>query len=260
MKRIKFNKYTKAAIRAAKIGGSVLEKYFDTKINVGYKGRIDPVTIADMSSQTAIIKFLKKKFPTHTFIGEEDKSRQLCSDYCWIIDPLDGTVNFIHGVPYFCVSIGLIYKGKVVAGAIYAPSLNELYVAQKGFGVFLNGKKIKVSSEKGLIHSLVVTGFPYDIDTGIKQIMKSLESVIINVQGVRRLGSAALDLAYVAAGRFEAFWEKGLNPWDVAAGSLMVEEAGGKVTDYFGGKEYIFGKTLLATNGLVHNSMRSLIR
>lgn len=259
MKNKKFNVYTTAAIKAARIGGAVLEGYFNSKLNIGYKGRIDPVTIADKSSQQAIITFLGKKFPSHAFIGEEDGLKQACSDYCWIIDPLDGTVNFIHGVPFFCVSIGLLYKGKIIAGAVYAPCLNELFAAQKGSGAWLNGKKIKVSRESKLVRSLVVTGFPYDIDSGTGRIMKSLASVIVNVQGVRRLGSAALDLAYVSCGRFEAFWEKGLQPWDVAAGAIMVEEAGGKVTDYAGGKGYVFGKTLIATNGRVHAPMKALI-
>jgi myo-inositol-1(or 4)-monophosphatase len=259
MQNQKFNNYTKAASAASKIGGKILLKYFSSRVAIDYKGRIDPVTTADRASQKAVFGYLKKHFPSHSFIGEESKENIVDSDYCWIVDPLDGTVNFIHGVPQFCVSIGLLYKGKVVSGAVYAPCLGELFVAQKGAGAYLNGKRLSVSPIKQLVRSLAVTGFPYEIGADGKQIMKILSNALASVQGLRRLGSAALDLAYVADGRFEVFWEKGLKSWDAAAGSLMVEEAGGRVTDYFGENNYIFGKTLIATNGLIHRSMIKLI-
>jgi myo-inositol-1(or 4)-monophosphatase len=259
MQNEKFNEFTKAAIAAAEIGGEILSGYFVSKIEIGYKGRIDPVTPADRASQRAVIRYLKKYFPAHSFIGEENIRNYANSEYCWVIDPLDGTVNYIHSVPQYCISIGLLRMGKAVSGVIYSPCLNELFVAQKGIGAYLNGKRIRVSSIRKLVRSLVVTGFPYEIGSDEQNVMKSFSNVIMSVQGVRRLGSAALDLAYVAAGRFESFWEKGLQSWDVAAGSLMVDEAGGKITEYCGGDNYIFGKTLLATNGLVHRSMIKLI-
>jgi myo-inositol-1(or 4)-monophosphatase len=193
-------------------------------------------------------------------VGEEDKKKTDCSGYCWIIDPLDGTVNFIHGVPLFCVSIALTKDTKTISGAVFAPFINEMFVAEEGLGAYLNGKKLCVSQVKKMLRSLVVTGFSYDIHSQSKQTMRSLSNVIIKAQGVRRLGSAALDLAYVAAGRFEAFWEKGLKPWDVAAGSLIVEEAGGKVSEFDGGNNYVFGNTLLASNGLIHGQMIGLIK
>ena len=255
-----FNKYTNTAIKAAKIGGKILLRHFNSKLSVDYKGRIDPVTVADRSSQAAVKKYITKIFPEHKVIGEEDKKKTGCSGYCWIIDPLDGTVNFIHGVPFFCVSIALTKDAKTISGAVFAPCLNEMFVAQEGSGAFLNGKIIHVSRHKDMLRSLVVTGFSYDIHSKSKGTMRSLSNVIVKAQGVRRLGPAALDQAYVADGRFEAFWEKGLKSWDVAAGSLIVTEAGGKVTEFDGNSGYLFGETLLATNGLIHKQMLSLIR
>ena len=254
------NKFTSIAVRAAKAGGKILLKYFNSNLKVNYKGKIDPVTMADKSSQEAVAKILRNAFPGHSVVGEEDIKKTPRLKYCWIIDPLDGTVNYIHGIPFFCISIALLKNGKQLTGVVYAPCLDELFVAQRGVGAFLNGRKIKVSSNKRIVRSLVVTGFPYDIHSDSRKVMKSFAKVIVNVQGVRRLGSAALDLAYVAAGRFEAFWEKGLKPWDVAAGSLFVEEAGGRVSEFNGGNNYIFGNTMLASNGLIHNSMIRLIK
>jgi len=257
---LKFNNYTATAVKAAKAGGEVLLKYFNTCLKVQFKGRIDPVTAADRASQEKIVKLIKAEFPGHTIIGEEDENRKDCGEYCWIIDPLDGTVNFIHGVPFFSVCVSLLEKGKVIAGVVYAPYSKELFVAQRGGGAFLNGKRIRVSPQGKLVRSLVVTGFPYDVHSESGKVMQSLSNVIVKVQGVRRLGSAAMDLCYVAAGRFEAFWEKGLKPWDIAAGSLIVQEGGGRVSEYDGGANYIFGDTLLASNGLIHGRMIGLIK
>ena len=257
---MKHDKYTEVAIKAAKAGGKVLLRYFNSDLSVEYKGKIDPVTVADRASQSAVVKVIRKYFPGHTIIGEEDKKEAVCSEYCWIIDPLDGTVNFIHDVPFFCVSIAFLRNGVPVSGVIYSPRLEELFTAQRGKGAFLNGRRTKVSTNGKIVRALVVTGFPYDVHSDSRKVMKSLSNVIINVQGVRRLGSAALDLAYVGAGRFEAFWEKGLKSWDVAAGSLIVEESGGRVTAFDGGGDYIFGETILASNGLIHDQMIKLIK
>ncbi|MBN1823540.1 MAG: inositol monophosphatase [Endomicrobiales bacterium] len=256
---MKPDKFTKIAVEAAKIGGAVLMRHFEKNIAVSYKGKIDPVTDADKSSQKAISKHINKYFPEHTIIGEEDDKQKICSEHCWIVDPLDGTVNFIHNIPLFCVSIALLENGIVKSGAVYAPYLREMFVAQAGSGAWLNGRRVKVSRTDRLIRSLVVTGFPYDVHSESCDVMRHFKSIVVEAQGVRRLGSAALDLCYVAMGRFEAFWEKGLKPWDVAAGALMVQEAGGKVTDYADGGDYIFGKRLLATNNLVHNEMLGLL-
>ena len=257
---MKFNEFTNSAVAAAEKAGEILLKHHSKNIKVEFKGRIDPVTIADRQSQEAIISSIKRKFPGHTFMGEEDKKKAVCSEFCWIIDPLDGTVNFIHGLPQFCVSIGLSHLGKIIAGVVYAPLMGEMYIAQKGAGSWLNGKRIRVSGINKLVRSLVVTGFPYDIHANSKSIIRSLSNVLVEIQGLRRLGSAALDLAYVAAGRFEAFWELGLHPWDVAAGSLLVTEAGGKVTDFNGKKEFLWDSELLASNGKIHQVMLKLIK
>jgi len=259
---MKFNKFTSVAETAAIAGAKVLKKYYLGKLNVEYKGRIDPVSEADKNAQKAIIAVIKKAFPAHSIIAEEENLQDVKNkDYCWIIDPLDGTVNYIHGLPLFCVSIGLVHKNKVIAGVIYAPMINEMFIAQKGAGAYLNGKKISVSNIKEIVKSLAVTGFPYYVSEckADNNIIDSFKTVVMNAQGVRRLGSAALDLAWVAAGRFEFFWEEGLKPWDVAAGALIVEEAGGKVTDYNGKNNYIFGENMLASNGAAHKKVLKLL-
>ncbi len=254
------NKFTTVCVEAALAGGKVLEKHYNTGIKVSYKGRIDPVTAADKTSQDVITKIIKKHFPDHTVVGEEDEKHPECSEYCWIIDPLDGTVNFIHGMKLFSVSIALTHKGKILSGVVYAPMLDELFVAQKGLGSFLNGVRIRVSDKNTLIRSLVVTGFPYDVDSKTNEVIASFKNMLTNAQGVRRLGSAALDMCYVACGRMDAFWELGLKAWDVAAGALIVNEAGGRVTDFEGKNNFLYGGRLLASNGLIHNKMKSLIK
>ncbi|MCB4790323.1 MAG: inositol monophosphatase [Elusimicrobia bacterium] len=252
--------FTRTAIEAALAGGKILKKYFNKNIKVDYKGEIDPVTIADKKSQKAILEIIKQRFPGHTTLGEEDKEKAICSEYCWIIDPLDGTVNFIHGMEIFSVSIGLSHNGNIISGVVYAPRLKELFVAEKGKGAFLNGKRIRVSKINSLVRSLVVTGFPYYVHKSSKRVLKNFSGILTKVQGLRRLGSAAIDLSYVARGKYEAFWEEGLKPWDVAAGSLIVREAGGKVTDYANGKGYLLGENILATNGKTHKKMLKLIK
>lgn len=257
----KFNKFTSVAQKAARAGAKVLKKYFHGALNVEFKGAIDPVTQADKLSQAAVIAVIKKAFPTHSIIAEEGSLKDVNNkNYCWIIDPLDGTVNFIHRLPLFCVSVALKYKNEIIAGVVYAPVLNEMFVAQAGKGAYLNGKKIKVSKTKDIIKSLAVTGFPYYVrERKSKNIINSFKNIVLEAQGVRRLGSAALDLAWVGAGRFEFFWEEGLKPWDVAAGALIVKEAGGKVTDYKGKNNYLFGAEIAASNNKMHNEVIKLL-
>lgn len=256
---MKFNKYTQTAILAAQAAGKVLLKYYSTDLRIDYKGIINPVTEADRNSQSVIIKTIKKVYPQHSFVGEEDRTKQTCKEFCWIIDPLDGTVNFIHKIPLFSISIGLSHKGKVIAGVVYAPLLGEMFVAEKGKGAYLNGKRIRVSNISKLIRSVVITGFSYDIHKDTEKVLKKLGRILKNAEGVRRLGSAAIDLAYVSCGRAEVFWEEGLSPWDVAAGSLLVREAGGRVTDFSGGDDYLFGRSLAATNGKLHKNVLKLL-
>lgn len=257
---MKPREFTTIALSATRAGGEVLQKYFSKNIRVDFKGKIDPVTDADRRSQETIFKILKKHFPDHGMLGEEGAPMACDKEFCWIVDPLDGTVNFIHHIPLVCVSIGLMHKGKIISGVVHAPLMNETFVAWEGGGAWLNGKRIRVSKTRRLLHTLAVTGFPYYVHQRPEQAVRNLVNVIRSVQGIRRLGSAAIDLAYVAMGRCDVFWEEGLSAWDVAAGSLLVSEAGGKITDFNGGNDYIFGRTLLATNGVLHPPLRKIIR
>ena len=253
---MKFNKFTNVAIESAYAGSEVLLKYFNKIKEIEYKGIIDPVTIADKQSQKAIINKIQLSFPLHNIIAEEkDTFLKQDNDYCWIIDPLDGTVNYVHGVPTFCISIGLQYKNQIVSSVVYAPALKELFVAEKGKGSFLNGKKIKVSVIKEMIRALPVTGFPYYVRENSDRVLNNFKNIMLETQGLRRFGSAAIDLAYVACGRFDFFWEEGLKPWDAAAGILLVEEAGGKVSDYKNGNDFLFGQNIVASNKLLHKQV-----
>lgn len=252
---MQFNQFTRTAIKAALKGGQVLRKYYNTSIRIEYKGLVDPVTIADRTAQTVIIKALRSEFPKHSFMGEEDSHGVVCNENCWIIDPLDGTVNFIHAMPMFCVSVALMYRGRIVSAVIHSPIMNETFVAELGKGAYLNSKRIHVSSISRLINAMAITGFPYEIRKNSRGVFRKFNRVVLKTQAVRRLGSAALDMAYVACGRAEAFWEEDLKPWDVAAGSLIIQEAGGKVSDFRGGEEYIFKKKIVATNGRLHRQM-----
>jgi myo-inositol-1(or 4)-monophosphatase len=257
---MKFSSYVNTALAAAKTGADVLLSHYNGKLNIEYKGEVDPVTQADKNAQKAVIKVIKDIFPEHGVLAEEDGIKETNKDYCWIIDPLDGTVNFVHGLPMFCVSIGLKYKDEIIVGVIYAPVMREVFIAEIGKGSWLNGKRINVSKNQDLIRSLAATGFPYYFRKDSQRVMKNFDNIVHEVQGIRRLGSAALDLAYVACGRFEFFWEEGLKPWDSAAGILMVREAGGTISDYDGGKDPLFKATLLAANNrTTHNKIFGII-
>jgi len=217
------------AVRAAKSAGKIHNYYFRKGFTISTKSGIhDRVTDADIDAEKKIVSLIKKKYPDHNFLCEEDSYEKTTSPYTWIIDPLDGTNNFSHYLPIFCVSIALAYKGEIILGVIYDVTRDELFYAEKGKGAFLNGKKISVTKEQGLLGSLLVTGFYYDRSKRILVTLQNIERFFKqNILGIRRLGSAALDLCYVACGRMDGFWEFYLNPWDFAAGSLIVEEAGG---------------------------------
>lgn len=259
----------KIALKSAEESGKILLKYFCKGIKVHYKGIINPVTIADKKSEEKIVQIIKRNFPTHGIICEEtcpnvDEIPKNNSEYWWVIDPLDGTVNYIHGLPQFCVSIGILkgkdpQKAEPILGVIYNPVTSELFYAEKDRGAYLNGRRIYVSKISEFSKSLFVTGFPYYVHEKPHNVIKNLAKFLIKSEGVRRLGSAALDMAYVAKGIFDGFWEEGLNPWDVTAGAVIICEAGGKVTDYYGGKDFIFGKTLVATNRKLHNKVIKLL-
>jgi myo-inositol-1(or 4)-monophosphatase len=238
------------AIEAALEAGKYLKKNIGKIRHIERKEgqETNLVTEIDKKAEETIIRKIKKHFPSHDFLGEESGSAEIKSEYRWIIDPLDGTVNYTHGLPIFCVSIGLEHKGDIVLGVVYDPSLDELFTAEKGKGARLNKKHIQVSKTSKLIESLVVTGFPYTAN-------KNPEPDI-----TRRLGSAALDLSYVACGRFDGFWEGSLRPWDMAAGVLFVTEAGGKWTDYQGVPSNVYNQQMLATNGLIHEQMMVVLK
>ncbi len=251
--------FHKIAVLAAKRGGRILKEGLRQEITVSYKGALDIVTNIDTRSEKAIVALISRHFPDHRIMAEEGSGRKGRSPYQWIIDPLDGTTNFSHRFPFFCVSIALEVKGRVRLGVIYDPVRRELFTAEKGKGAFLNGSPIQTSSVKELYKSLLVTGFSYDIQTDPKNTFDHFINFTLNAQAVRRTGSAALDLCYVAAGRFDGFWETKLRPWDTAAGSLILCEAGGRITDFSGKPYSIYGDEILGTNRKIHKEMVQIL-
>ena len=246
--------YLTTAIDIAREAGALLAEYFKTPLEVSYKSPANLVTEADRRSEALIVERLHKHFPGHAVVGEEGGGQRIESDYCWYVDPLDGTTNFAHAFPVFCVTLGLAYRGEVIAGVVYDPTREEVYTTERGSGAFLNGKRISVSKNATLAESLLATGFPH-FDSHHELNSQLFFCFTTLSHGVRRPGSAALDLCYVAAGRFDAFWELKLNPWDKAAGSLLVTEAGGKVTDLSGGRFNLATDEIFTSNGLIHDEM-----
>jgi len=252
--------FKKIATQAALKGGEIVQKCRGRVKWVGYKGVVNLVTEADRLSEDAIIKIIRKDFPEHDILTEESIGYEKESDYKWIIDPLDGTTNYAHGFPVYCISIALEKEGEIILGVVYNPVLDELFVAEKNKGAFLNGKKIQVSTQRELSRSLLATGFPYDIRESRVNNLDHFENFALKAQAIRRAGAAALDLCYLAKGIFDGFWELKLSPWDTAAGSLMVKEAGGKVTDFSGKRFSIYQKNILATNGKIHTQMMNVLK
>ena len=249
------------AIETARDAGRILMDKFGRKIEITMKGEINLVTEADIASEALIIERIKSYYPQHSILAEESGEAVVIggdSTWKWIIDPLDGTTNFAHGYPCFCVTLALEHNGEIVIGVTYDPTRNELFAAERGKGATLDGKPIRVSQTEGLGSSLIVTGFPYDIKQR-DNFAQHLTDMLLQSRGVRRDGSAAIDMAYVACGRFDAFWEEGLNPWDVAAGVLLIEEAGGQVSYYDGSKFSIYEAPICASNGLIHSQMLSIL-
>jgi myo-inositol-1(or 4)-monophosphatase len=240
--------------------GNILRSGFGSKFQIENKtGKNNLVTEYDYKSEKYIVDEIKKAFPTHNIISEEEGSVNNNSEYDWIIDPLDGTVNYANNIPIFSVSIALRENGNLIAGAVYQPILNELFTAELGNGAKMNEEYITVSNKIEMNTSLLVTGFPYDINNDPKNAIRSFTNIVKRGIPIRRLGSAALDLAYVACGRFEGFWEVNLNSWDVAAGILLVNEAGGKCTNYNGKDSLVEDKEILATNGKIHEEALRVI-
>jgi myo-inositol-1(or 4)-monophosphatase len=243
------------AVEAARAAGRILKERADSIGKIQYKGEIDPVTEVDLLCEQEVIGRIKKAFPGHAFLAEESGATAGDADHLWIIDPLDGTVNYAHGYPCYCVSIGYQHKGEVVVGVVYNPCLDELFVAGKGQGATLNGNPISVSTTTDLKQSLLATGFPYDINESSDNNLDHFQNFIVACQAIRRPGSAAMDLCYTAMGRFEGFWELKLHPWDFAAGWLMVEEAGGTVTRFDGSPFQMGDRSILTSNGHIHQAM-----
>lgn len=248
------------AIAASREAGALLLNYSARGFRVEYKNPINLVTDADRAAEQCLIDHIRNCFPSHRFLAEErGRVEQAPSPYLWIIDPLDGTTNFAHGYPAYCVSIGLEYRGRCILGVIYDPSRDELFTASETWGAQLNDRPIHVSETTSLDNSLLVTGFAYDIRESPRNNLDHFAQFALKAQGLRRTGSAALDLCYVAAGRFDGFWEVRLNPWDMAAGSVIVREAGGQLTDFSGKDLSIYEQEIVASNGHIHEAMLDVL-
>ena len=246
-------------IHAARSAGGILRRRVDSIREVRHKSAVDIVTDVDLESEQEVCATLQAAFPTHTILGEEGGVRA-GSDarFRWIVDPLDGTTNYAHGFPFFCVSIGLEVEGRLTLGVAYAPSLDELYVAEVGRGAVMNDRPIQVSATRDLTQGLLATGFPYD-RAEFPRALKTFEVMSMHSQAVRRAGSAVLDLCYVACGRLDGYWEHDVKPWDMAAGALMVLESGGSVTATDGSAFNVDAGQVLASNGLLHASMTAAL-
>ncbi len=246
---------------AKKVGDNIEAELKNfTKESIEYKGINDMVSYVDKEAEKEIVKELKILLPGAGFIAEEGTGKEAVDGYNWVIDPLDGTTNFVHGIPIFSVSIALMHKKEILLGVVYDPNRKECFHASKNGGAYLNSTKIQTSKEQKIKNSLIVTGFPYATLENIQPYLKCLEEIMRKTHGIRRLGSAALDLAYVASGRFEAFYETHLNPWDVAAGALIVQEADGMVSDFKCESNYIFGKEIVAScSENVHEAILKII-
>lgn len=252
--------FIEVAKHSAYVAGKLLKEGFGTEFHISNKEGINNlVTEYDTKAEEIIITNIKKSFPNHSFLAEESGYTPADTEYRWIIDPLDGTVNFAHNLPVFSVSIALEKRGEIVCGCVFNPILDEMFWAEIGKGAFKNDKQIKVSTQDKIQNAFLVTGFPYNVSDNPRNTIDHFVKIIGAGIPVRRLGSAALDLVYVACGRFDGFWEVFLNPWDVAAGMLILREAGGKMTHYDGSEYLHTGETVVASNGLIHNNVLSLI-
>lgn len=247
-------------IQITKEAGEIVREGFGKNFSIEYKTNVSNlVTEIDKKSEALIIDFIKKEFPTHNILAEESGEHGTSSEYLWVIDPLDGTTNFAHGLPIFAVSIGVQKNGGTICGAVYDIMRDEIYTSEKGSGSFCNGQQLQVSTNDDLQKSVLVTGFPYNIAENPDHAFERFIASLRIARAVRRLGSAAIDFCYVASGVFDGFWEVYLNSWDVCAGKLIVEEAGGIVTNFNNEKIDIYSKQILATNNIVHEQMIKLL-
>ncbi len=253
-------KALKTAIKAAKTAGRFLLDKIDSDLSIEKKAQNDFVTDIDKESEKIVLAILNDEFPDFGVLSEEMPPDKVCdSNPYWIIDPIDGTTNYIHKFPMFCVSIGLAVKGILSVGVVYDPSHDELFYAIVGEGAYLNGRPIHVSRNKKLSDSIIGTGFPFRNFSIMDRYFDCFEQILRTTQGVRRPGSAAIDLAYVACGRLDGFWEHGLHPWDLAASAVIIKEAGGEISDFKGGDNYLYGRTLIASNGKIHSQLLNIV-
>jgi len=249
----------KFAIYCAHESGKIQRDHYEKGVEIRHKGEIDIVTEVDIACQTRIIQLIEERFPEDDIISEEKTNYYEGTKNRWIIDPLDGTTNYAHGYPFFCTSIAYEVGGEVTHGVVYNPIFNELFIGEKGNGAYLNGRRINISPVRDLKKALLSTGFPYDLATNKNNNINNFERFLFEAQAVRRDGSAALNLCYLACGRFDGFWEMKLNPWDVAAGALIVRESGGMITNFKGETYSIYGDEIIASNGWVHQRMLDVL-
>jgi myo-inositol-1(or 4)-monophosphatase len=248
-------------IKISKEAGELIRNAFGKTHSIEFKtNELNLVTETDKASEMLITDFIRKKYPTHGILAEEGSDVNKSSEYLWVVDPLDGTTNFAHGLPIFSVSIGLQKNGGTIAGVVYDVMRDVVYSAEKNNGSFENGKQITVNKNSNLGHSMLVTGFPYDVKENPDKAYERFMEFLKHARAIRRLGSAAIDFCYVANGVFDGFWEVSLHPWDICAGKLIVEEAGGLVTDFDGNKIDIYSKRILCTNDFVHQKMIDVMK
>jgi myo-inositol-1(or 4)-monophosphatase len=255
--------YLDTAIELARSAGDILKHYAGRDKQVELKGRANLVTVADKESEQDIIRGIRERYPGHAILAEESgallAAEPASAAVRWIIDPLDGTTNFAHGYPFYCVSIGVEENGAMVCGAVYDPVRDEMYGAARGRGAFCNGVRLEVSATTRLPDALLITGFPYNFRDRLETVMQQFRAFLVESRAVRRGGSAALDLCYLAAGRLDGFWELDLQPWDTAAGQVIAEEAGARITDFGGAPFSPFKKEILASNGRLHEEMLKIV-
>ena len=245
---------------AALKAGAIQKARYGQDLDIRHKGVTDLVTDVDRACEDAILATIRARFPHHDIVAEETPAERTGARHVWFVDPLDGTVNFAHAYPFFSASVGLAVDGELVVGAVYDPLKEELFTAERGAGAHLNGRRLRVSDADALIHSLLVTGFPYDVRDDVETKVRLFKRFMAEAQAVRRDGSAALDLCYLAAGRIDGFWEERLNVWDMAAGNLLVEEAGGRVSRFDGSPIGLRHDEIVASNGALHEAMLDVLR
>ncbi len=253
-------RFLATAVEAVVHAGALQMARVGDSIRIDKKGTIDLVTEVDVAVERAVRDLLGARFPDHAILGEELGAGGTPEGPCWVFDPIDGTTNYAHGLPIFCASIALEIDGVAEVAAVYDPNRQELFTAERGAGAWLNGRPLHVSRVEQMVDAMLVTGFPYDVHDRVEEIVGLFAAFVGRARAVRRLGSAAIDLCWVAAGRMDGFWEQDLKPWDVAGGALIVAEAGGQVTHMSGAPFSSHGRNVLATNGRLHEAMLSVIR